>query len=79
MKPFSVVRIGPKGPDSAEHMFCVQARSNEELIRTYKAGFSAWITGASGANPSMARTAAQKLADALNEQWDKYMNGDFHV
>lgn len=78
-KPFSVQRLGqPKGPDTPEHLFCVEAQSNPELVRTHGAGY-ALISGAGGSDPKMARAAAQRLADALNEQWDKYMNGNFHV
>lgn len=76
--PFEVRRFGPKGPDVAGHQFSVVAIGHPEMIRTKQSGITAAISGASSTNPKDARAAAQKLCDALNEQWTKYMNGEFH-
>lgn len=79
MHPFSVRRLGPSCvPDSHEHTFCVHVRGNEEHIRTGMSGYAVLISGACGSDPALAKVATQRFADALNQQFDHYMDGKFH-
>lgn len=78
MEMFTVVRLGPKGPDSSEHMFCVAAAGNPELIRTSEGETQVLINGVGSSDPKWCRTSAEKFCAALNEQFQRYMNGEFH-
>lgn len=78
-EPFSVERKGPKGPDSAEHTFCVVATANREAIRQGYSGVSAAINGASSSDSGKsARRACERFAKALNQLYAQYMDGEFH-
>ncbi len=78
-QPFYVKRFGPKGPDSHKHVFCVMAKANQECARLGYCGVTdVCINGASGTNPTMTRAAVQELCNALNEQFERYMRGEFH-
>lgn len=59
-EPFYVKRIGPRGPDTHEHLFCVAARGNHELVRTADSAPYAPIND---------------RADELNAVWARYLRG----
>jgi len=76
---FDVKRLGQtKGPDTHEHVFCVRAIGNKELIRTGESKEFALINGASGSDPAVTRLANELFADALNEVVAAYYRGEFH-
>lgn len=75
--PFFLKRSGPRGADTHKHMFCVGAKGNPELVRTGESDAEVLINGASGPPPDC-RAAVQRLVDALNEQWERYLRGEFH-
>lgn len=74
-EPFRLKRIGPLGPDSTKHLFCVEAVGNHELVRTKESPPSALINGSLGAH---ARVPVQRLVDALNAVWAQYLLGTYH-
>ncbi len=76
--PFKVKRFGPKGKDSYKHTYCVVAVANKECVRLGFSATDAAINGASSSDAKHAKDAAQKLCDALNEQFNRYMRGEFH-
>lgn len=73
--PFFLKRIGPKGADTAKHLFCVGAKGNPELVRTGETDAEVLINGAGGKG---VRDAVQKLVDALNGCWEAYLRGEYH-
>ncbi len=76
--PFYVKRFGPKGPDSHKHTYCVVASANKECVRLKFSGATASINGAASSDGTSAKEACQLLCDALNEQFARYMRGEFH-
>lgn len=75
---FSVKRVGPKGPDSNQHLFCIQAHGNQELVRTGESHESCLLNGAGGSSAAATRTAIDHLCIKLNEVIQSYLNGEFH-
>lgn len=72
--PFFLKRIGPKGADTAKHMFCVGAKGDPELVRTGESDAEVLVNGSLGAQ---AREPVQRLVDALNAVWEDYLDGKF--
>lgn len=73
MKPFfKLHRLGPRGPDSHKHTFCVEAVANRSARMLGGGGRYALLNGASDSSGSNSREAVQKLVDALNEEVDRY-------
>lgn len=76
--PFVVKRFGPRGPDSLRHTFCVVATANGECVRKGWSESNAAINGAFSNDALKCRAAVQRLCDGLNEQWRRYLRGEFH-
>lgn len=77
-KMFSVVRLGPKGPDTCNHVFSVKATGNKELTDEMPTLNCALLNGASGTDPVRTRLAVEMFAEALNEVVASYYRGEFH-
>ena len=75
---FRAVRVGPEGPDTPAHMFCVRAAGDRDLVRTGDSQEFALVYSFRGSDPMELRLAVQRLAAALNEQVARFYRGEFH-
>lgn len=77
--PFCIKRVGPRGPDTHEHLFCVVAKGNPELVRTGESDAEILVNSTSSSDGGAgARAAVTRLVDALNGVWEDYLAGRFH-
>ncbi len=68
---FTVVRMVDRD-DTGIDLFCVRAEGNPELVRQRESNKDCLLTGFLGSAKGESRMQAQKLADALNEAYEKF-------